>query len=62
MCRRGEHEEKYEKSDMEIIGMGFGQADCKFLKRISTRDELANVDDIANLNSNLSSIARIILE
>lgn len=53
---------KYEKSDMEIIGMGFGQADCKFLKRISTRDELANVDDIANLNSNLSSIARIILE
>ena len=52
---------KFVKSNMEIIGMGFGGADIGFLKDISTRDELASVDDISNLNANLSSIARVIM-
>lgn len=47
-------------SDFEIIGMGFGDADINFLKKLSTREELAKVDDIKALNENLSSIARII--
>lgn len=46
----------------EIIGMGFGTADLDFLKEISTRDELASVDDIGSLNEKLSSIARVISE
>lgn len=46
----------------ELIGMGFGEADINFLRRISTRSELAKFDDISNLSSNLSSIARIIGE
>lgn len=46
---------------MDIIGMGFGDADYEFLKSISTREELANVDDISHLNANLSNIAKEIL-
>lgn len=48
-------------SGIEVIGMGFGEANQQFLKSISTREELANVDDITNLNANLSSIAKVIL-
>lgn len=48
------------KSGFEMIGMGFGEADINFLRNISTRSELAKVDDIKSLNSNLSTIARII--
>ncbi|MDE7398882.1 MAG: Hsp70 family protein [Oscillospiraceae bacterium] len=46
---------------MDIIGMGFGDADYEFLKSISTREELANVDDITHLGANLSNIAKEIL-
>lgn len=46
---------------MDIIGMGFGDADYDFLKSISTREELANVDDISHLGANLSNIAKEIL-
>ncbi len=48
------------KNEFEIIGMGFGEADINFLRQLSTREELAKVDDIMALNDNLSSIARII--
>ena len=51
----------FENMDFEIIGMGFGSADSAFLKSISTKEELASVDDITNLDTALSSIARIIL-
>lgn len=46
---------------MEIIGMGFGDADYEFLKSISTREELASVDDVSHLSTNLSNIAKEIL-
>lgn len=52
---------EFEQNEFEVIGMGFGGADSTFLKSISTRKELASVDDIANLDSALSSIARVIL-
>ena len=48
------------KNGFEIIGMGFGTADINFLRKLSTREELAKVDDISLLNENLSSIAKII--
>lgn len=51
---------KFVKSGFEIIGMGFGEADINFLRKLSTREDLAKVDDIKSLNENLSSIARII--
>lgn len=51
---------KFISDGFELIGMGFGTADINFLKEISTRQELAKVDDINSLNSNLSSIAKII--
>lgn len=51
---------RFTKMGYEIIGMGFGSADRSFLKKISTKSELAKVDDISRLNENLSSIARII--
>ena len=54
--------ELFVKKGYEIVGMGFGTADIDFLRRISTRSELAKLDDINNLSSNLSSIARIISE
>ena len=53
--------DKFVKNSFELIGMGFGTADQDFLKKISTKEELAKVDDISNLNANLSSIARVIL-
>lgn len=49
------------KHGMDIIGMGFGDADYEFLKEISTREELANVDDITRLGYHLSNIAKEIL-
>lgn len=52
--------QQFIKSEFEIIGMGFGEADITFLRKLSTREELAKVDDIMSLNENLSSIARII--
>lgn len=51
----------FTKNGIELIGMGFGCADKKFLKSISTREDLASVDDISNLNANLSTIAKVIL-
>jgi hypothetical protein len=48
------------KAGMEIVGLGFGSAEEKFLKKISTREELASVDDITVLDSKLSKIARVI--
>lgn len=52
----------YIKNQFELIGMGFGGADKKFLKEISTRDDLSAVVDISELSESLSSIARIISE
>lgn len=52
--------QQFVESGFEIIGMGFGEADINFLRKLSTREELAKVDDIMSLNENLSSIARII--
>lgn len=61
-CSSAVKEKKnFVKSGIEVIGMGFGAANQKFLKSISTREDLASVDDITNLNENLSSIARVIL-
>lgn len=53
--------DNYVNNCYELIGMGFGDADIGFLKSISTIEQLAKVDDIKNLNANLSSIARVIL-
>lgn len=52
--------QKFVNAGFEIIGQGFACADLKFLKKLSTRDDLAKVEDISNLDNNLSSIARII--
>lgn len=46
--------------NFEVIGLGFGGADEKFLRDISTRDDFASVEDISQLDSKLSKIARII--
>lgn len=55
-----EKKRQFEKNGYEIIGLGFGGADIKFLRKLSTRDDLAKVEDISNLDNNLSSIARVI--
>ena len=52
--------ELFVRTGLEIIGMGFGSADLNFLRKLSTRSELAKVEDIASLNESLSTIARII--
>lgn len=51
---------KYIKAGYELVGMGFGGADLKFLREISTRSDLAKVTDVSRLGESLSSIARII--
>ncbi len=48
------------KQQFEVIGLGFGSADEKFLRNISTRTDFSSVEDISQLDSKLSKIARII--
>ncbi len=54
--------EEYVRRDIEIVGLGFGTADYNFLKKLSTRSELASVGDISGLDRELLKIARIIKE
>lgn len=51
---------EFVKDGMEVIGLGFGGANESFLKEISTRPDFASVEDITQLDSKLSKIARII--
>ena len=53
---------EFVKKGIEIIGLGFGNAKYDFLRQLSTREDLASVDDITMLDSNLLKIARIIQE
>ena len=53
---------EFVKRGIEIVGLGFGNARLEFLKKLSTREDLASVDDISMLDSNLLKIARIIQE
>lgn len=51
---------EFVKRGFEVIGLGFGGADERFLRDISTRDDFASVEDISQLDVKLSKIARII--
>ena len=51
---------EFVKRGIEIVGLGFGNARLEFLQKLSTREDLASVDDISMLDSNLLKIARII--
>ena len=53
---------EFVKRGIEIVGLGFGKAKYEFLRALSTREDLASVDDISMLDSNLLKIARIIQE
>ena len=53
---------EFVRRGIEIVGLGFGNARLDFLKKLSTREDLASVDDISMLDSNLLKIARIIQE
>lgn len=46
--------------EIEIVGLGFGKADYSFLKKLSTRSELACVEDISGLDRMMLKIARVI--
>ena len=60
-CRLAKEQKKlYVDSGYDVIGLGFGSADITFLRDISTKADMASVGTIDTLNSNLSSIARII--
>ena len=52
--------QKYQNNGCEIIGLGFGKADERFLREVSTRSELASVDSVEVLDERLGSIARVI--
>nr|WP_269431051.1 VWA domain-containing protein [Crocosphaera watsonii] len=48
--------------DIEIIAIGFGQADEDFLKQISSRDDLSFFTDLNNLTETFSTIAQELTE
>ena len=52
--------QKYQNNGCDIIGLGFGKADERFLREVSTRSELASVDSVEVLDERLGSIARVI--
>ncbi len=45
-------------AEIEIIALGFGTADTKFLKEISSKKDLAGFVDLSDLGSSFSTIAR----
>lgn len=52
--------EEYVRSGIEIVALGFGKARYDFLRELSTREDLAEVEDIAGLDRMLLKIAKII--
>ena len=52
--------QKYQNNGCDIIGLGFGKADERFLREVSTRSELASVDSVEVLDERLGNIARVI--
>lgn len=50
------------ENDIEIIAIGFGGADKKFLKKIATSDENALLTNLENLVSSFSKIAQVLTE
>lgn len=52
----------YINEGYEIVAMGFSTADETFIKKISTREELAKFDSIEALSKNMSRIAQVINE
>ena len=53
---------EYISKEIEIVCLGFGSADKKFISDLSTRDDLASFDDISQLETNLMKIAKVINE
>lgn len=53
---------KCHKSGIEIIALGFGNADYKFLKEIASVDEFASITSLNELSSSFSKIAQAIGE
>lgn len=55
-----EEKKRYIDNELDIVALGFGTADEKFLKQISTKTELAKFDDLSNLTGSLCRIAQVI--
>ena len=53
---------KCHKRNIEIMALGFGDADYSFLKKIASTDEFASVTNLANLGGSFSKIAQAIGE
>ncbi len=54
--------DKCKEAGIEIIAIGFGTADKKFLKRIATADENALLTNLEGLQKSLSKIAQVFTE
>ena len=54
--------EKCRKQGIEIMALGFGDADAGFLKSIASTDEFADLTDLSGLGVSFSKIARAISE
>ncbi|WP_051589031.1 Hsp70 family protein [Ruminococcus sp. NK3A76] len=52
--------EEYVRNGIEIVALGFGKAKYGFLRELSTREDLAEVEDIAGLDRMMLRIAKII--
>lgn len=48
------------KQGVQIIALGFGDADYRFLKKIATTDEMASLTNLNDLGSSFSKIAQVI--
>lgn len=50
------------RSGIEVMALGFGTADYKFLKKIASTDEFASLTSLAELSGSFSKIAQAISE
>lgn len=53
---------KCHEAGIEVMALGFGDADWEFLKKIASVDEFASMTDLANLSASFTKIAQAIGE
>lgn len=54
--------EKCHKREIEVIALGFGEADERFLKEIASTDDFASLTELSDLKNSFSKIAQVIGE
>jgi len=53
---------RYIQNGIEIMALGFGDADNEFIQKLATRNDVSGVGDLSDLGNQLSNIAQVIAD